>query len=67
MKRGNPPKSIKTKLDDAVHGHLNAKRQLERIIGQWINGEKSGKTAGIRSNIVLKNVEAQKFSLWINF
>ena len=29
-------------LDTAVHGHKNAKKQLERIIGQWINGEKSG-------------------------
>ena len=29
-------------LDQAVHGHNKAKRQVERIIGQWINGEKSG-------------------------
>lgn len=29
-------------LDNAVHGHEKAKRQVERIIGQWINGEKSG-------------------------
>ena len=29
-------------LDDAVHGHEKAKRQIERIIGQWINGEKTG-------------------------
>lgn len=29
-------------LDVAVHGHEKAKRQVERIIGQWINGEKSG-------------------------
>ena len=29
-------------LDNAVHGHDMAKRQIERIIGQWINGEKSG-------------------------
>ena len=29
-------------LDNAVHGHEKAKRQIERIIGQWINGEKSG-------------------------
>ena len=29
-------------LDSAVHGHKRAKRQVERIIGQWINGEKSG-------------------------
>ena len=29
-------------LDNAVHGHKNAKNQIERILGQWINGEKSG-------------------------
>lgn len=29
-------------LDSAVHGHKVAKRQIERIIGQWINGEQSG-------------------------
>ena len=29
-------------LDNAVHGHTKAKRQVERIIGQWMNGEKSG-------------------------
>jgi len=29
-------------LNNAVYGHTKAKRQVERIIGQWINGEKSG-------------------------
>ena len=33
---------VKSTLDTAVFGHEKAKRQLERIIGQWINGEKSG-------------------------
>ena len=33
---------VKTILDDSVHGHDDAKRQVERIIGQWINGDKSG-------------------------
>ena len=31
--------SIKNTLDDAVYGHYNAKRQIERVIGQWITGE----------------------------
>jgi ATP-dependent Lon protease len=31
-----------TTLNEAVHGHTNAKRQVERIIGQWINGEQHG-------------------------
>jgi ATP-dependent Lon protease len=34
--------NVKTTLDKAVHGHDNAKRHIERIIGQWINGEESG-------------------------
>ena len=29
-------------LDNAVHGHVRAKRQVERIIGQWMNGERGG-------------------------
>ena len=29
-------------LDNSVYGHEKPKRQLERIIGQWINGEKGG-------------------------
>lgn len=33
---------IDTHLDKAVHGHKNAKRQLKRIIGQWINGKQQG-------------------------
>ena len=35
-------KSVKHVLDDSVHGHENAKKQIERIIGQWINGEQDG-------------------------
>ena len=33
---------INNTLDNAVYGHSKAKRQVERIIGQWMNGEKSG-------------------------
>jgi len=29
--------SIKKTLDTVVHGHNNAKKQVERVIGQWIN------------------------------
>ena len=29
-------------LNKAIYGHDKAKRQIERIIGQWINGEKTG-------------------------
>ena len=33
---------INETLTNAVHGHNKAKRQIERIIGQWINGEQTG-------------------------
>jgi ATP-dependent Lon protease len=29
-------------LDKAVYGHNKAKKQIERIIGQWINGKQDG-------------------------
>jgi ATP-dependent Lon protease len=34
--------AVRDILDDTVYGHKKAKRQVERIIGQWINGEQSG-------------------------
>lgn len=33
---------VKATLDNAVHGHDKAKKQIERIIGQWINGQQDG-------------------------
>ena len=33
---------VKNTLDKAVHGHDKAKKLVERIIGQWINGEQDG-------------------------
>jgi len=38
----NYMKDIKNILDKSVHGHNNAKKQIERIIGQWINGSQDG-------------------------
>ena len=29
-------------LDNSVYGHTKAKRQIERIIGQWLNGDITG-------------------------
>ena len=33
---------IDNTLNNAIHGHTTAKRQLKRIIGQWINGKQTG-------------------------
>ena len=38
----NYMKSVKNTLNESVYGHDKAKRQIERIIGQWINGDDSG-------------------------
>ena len=35
-------KDVNNSLNNAVYGHDKAKRQVERIIGQWINGDKGG-------------------------
>ena len=39
-------KDISLILENSIHGHKNAKRQIERIIGQWINGENGGYCLG---------------------
>ena len=38
--------NVKNVLDKAVHGHDKAKKQIERIIGQWINGKQDGHCFG---------------------
>ena len=38
----NGIKDIDDTLESCVHGHDNAKRQIKRIIGQWITGENNG-------------------------
>jgi ATP-dependent Lon protease len=34
--------NVKVTLDNAVHGHDKAKKQIERIIGQWLTGKQDG-------------------------
>jgi ATP-dependent Lon protease len=34
--------NVKDTLDKSIHGHDKAKKQIERIIGQWINGKQDG-------------------------
>ena len=42
--------SINNTLENSVYGHLDAKRQLERIIGQWITGKQSGYCFGFEGS-----------------
>ncbi len=37
---------IRSNLDTCVYGHEEAKKQIERIIGQWISGDRSGHCFG---------------------
>jgi ATP-dependent Lon protease len=43
-------KNVKIILDKTVHGHENAKKQIERIISQWINGEQKGNCLGFEGS-----------------
>jgi len=38
---------LKFNLDKAVYGHDKAKKQIERIIGQWINGDINNNTSHV--------------------
>ena len=38
----NSMKDIKKTLDISIYGHNKAKRQIERVIGQWITGKQTG-------------------------
>lgn len=40
-------RQVRETLDKAVYGHETPKRQLERIIGQWINGKTDGYCIGV--------------------
>lgn len=42
--------SVKIILDKTVHGHKNAKNQIQRIISQWINGEQKGNCLGFEGS-----------------
>lgn len=39
---GNYMKQVHDTLDNAAYGHEDAKKQIERILGQWITGDQSG-------------------------
>ena len=39
-------KNISSYLENAIHGHSTAKRQIERIIAQWISGNNQGYCLG---------------------
>ena len=38
--------NVNSILDNCIYGHLNAKKQISRLIGQWINGKMTGGCIG---------------------
>ena len=42
--------NVKNILDKTVYGHNKAKRQVERVIAQWINGNDSSHVLGFEGN-----------------
>jgi ATP-dependent Lon protease len=50
-------------LNTSVYGHTNAKKQIERIIGQWINGEMSGYCFGFEGAPGIGKTSLAKYGL----
>jgi ATP-dependent Lon protease len=40
--------SARKTMDRAVHGHHEAKNQIERVLAQWLNGEQRGTILGLQ-------------------
>jgi ATP-dependent Lon protease len=55
--------NIKTVLDKSVHGHEKAKSQIERIIGQWINGKQDGYCFGFEGPPGVGKTSLAKYGL----
>ena len=54
---------VKTSLDASVHGHETAKKQIARIIGQWINGEQDGYCFGFEGPPGIGKTSIAKYGL----
>jgi endopeptidase La len=54
---------VKKKLDKSVYGHDKPKKQIERIIGQWINGEQNGYCFGFEGPAGVGKTSLAKYGL----
>ena len=43
----NYMKNVENTLDKSVYGHIETKKQINRIVGQWINGEMKAQIFGL--------------------
>jgi len=55
--------NVSATLDSAVHGHFQAKRQIERIVGQWISGESTGYCFGFEGPPGVGKTSLAKYGL----
>jgi len=56
-------KNVKQILDKSAYGHEKAKKQIERIIGQWINGEQAGHCFGFEGPPGVGKTSLAKYGL----
>jgi ATP-dependent Lon protease len=56
-------KGVNVTLDKSVHGHEKAKKQIARIIGQWINGEQDGHCFGFEGPPGVGKTSLAKYGL----
>lgn len=47
LKKRNYMKKVDTILDKCTYGQIDAKKQMKRIIGQWMNGNSKGQCFGL--------------------
>jgi len=56
-------KNVKSSLDTSVYGHEKAKKQIETIIGQWLNGEQNGYCFGFEGPPGVGKTSLAKYGL----
>jgi len=55
--------SVKNQLDKSAYGHDDAKRQVERIVGQWITGKDKGYCLGFEGPPGVGKTSLAKYGL----
>ena len=56
-------KKVKLSLDNSVYGHEKAKKQIETIIAQWLNGEQDGYCFGFEGPPGVGKTSLAKYGL----